>query len=121
MYVCVCPFLMPMHACMLAYTSPVSNPHRHIPSHGIPATGTIGRVTAVEMAWAAEQLVEGCLLEGLAHVEVQARGLVQVGGFGRMDAHMSVWRFVGSLRPNGPSVCVSHTLLPSSPPMRVDL
>lgn len=36
-------------------------------------------MTAVEMAWVAEQLVEGCLLKGLAHVEAQARGLVQVG------------------------------------------
>lgn len=43
--------------------------------------GGIGRVTAVETAWAAEHLVQGCLLEGLQGVAAQARGLVQVCGF----------------------------------------
>lgn len=42
------------------------------------AGASSGRVTAVEMAWAAEHLVQGCLMEGLGQVQAQARGLVQV-------------------------------------------
>ena len=62
------------------------------------SSSSIGRVTAVETAWAAEHLIQGCLLEGLQGVVAQARGLVQVCVFvlgwvvgGWMDGWMNGW------------------------------
>lgn len=94
-------------------------PTHHPPTTTQPAAaGATGssslRVTAVEVAWAAEHLVNGCLLEGLAHVQAQARGLVQVGG-------CVVMRCVGGGggRSSSSSFAFSHPpfmFLPFDPP-----